>query len=540
MKKSDGRIRVGRYAWVYVFAAAMIAHFNAFALGDDASAQRLVDSIYGADLKRVTATPTRDDDVELAKRMLASAEEIPGNPAAAGLMCEHALRLVESISTLRPTAIKAAKKLYELAPHKRTAALDTLIELYEDETRAQRGDARREVAQKLLSTLERAAAHAKHESRYRDTDKYYRRALGIAGIADPQRRPWLLEQTRSLREMLSLVAEADRLMADLKADPQDRVKGARVVRVLLELDRTEEARKYSFLATERTAEMIKLAAAPFDELDAKQTLLVADWYTELATNALAEPAAMKLKWRALQRYQRLADAQSVDAATRQRVTLTASKLRKDLGPDLPDDPAIAGGAGGDGGTDTALMKSIERLTERYRDWVVRDGVVMMTQDARGSVTSMTRDFVQSAEKSYTVSCEIRWHNPDAVAGLHVCGTRHTALLFTHGQNAVLLALDGRPHKVALDQVPAVGQWHKFVVHVVEKDETMTLQLVVNKVVVMNWKGPARDLSATVVQGGEKPIGGVGIVAQKANTEFRNLAIKTRSGTFKMTPRKERP
>lgn len=533
MKLPVRRIRVGRFALVSVFAAAVHAHPNAPALGDDAAAQRLVDSIYGGDLKRVAATPTRDDDVELAKRMLASAEEIPGNPAAAGLMCEHALRLVKPVSTLRPTAIKAATKLYELAPHRRTHALDTLIALYEDETRAHRGDARREVAQNLLTTLERAAAHAKNESRYQDADKYYRRAMGIAGIADPQRRPWLLQQTRSLREMLGLVAEAERLMADLKGDPQDRVKGARVVRVLLELDRMEEARKYSFLATERTAEMIKLAAVPFDELDTKQTLLVADWYTELATNALAEPAAKKLKWRALQRYQRLADAQAVDAATRQRVTLTASKLRKDLGPDIPDEPAVAGGGVDATGFDRTLMARLESIAPDYPDWQAKDGVIAMVNDARRGVSSLTYRFDQSPDKSYTVVCDIRWRHENAVAGIHFCGVGRSALMFTHQDNAVLLGVNGHPEKAIMDSAPAVGQWHKFEVHVEEKAGQISMQLVVDKRVAMTWKGQTRALSAPVVDPGDNPHFGVGIVSQKAGTEFRNLAVKQRTGTFKV-------
>ena len=93
------------------------------------SPRQIFNSLYGADVKRVTNTRGTADDVELAKTLLEAAGTAKGQAALVEVFCDNAYLIAARDSTAAgyDTAIQAMTMLAELVPDKAIEANDKII-----------------------------------------------------------------------------------------------------------------------------------------------------------------------------------------------------------------------------------------------------------------------------------------------------------------------------------------------------------------------------------------------------------------------------
>jgi hypothetical protein len=115
-----------RYAYVAVLAALMVLPPGTIAAEGD-KATEAFDAVYGADLKRVKATPDAKDDLDLASRLLAAAAKgIESTPEPASKELGQWYR---TLAEGAPPAAKAAMYARSKAYHEKFLELHTAEDL---------------------------------------------------------------------------------------------------------------------------------------------------------------------------------------------------------------------------------------------------------------------------------------------------------------------------------------------------------------------------------------------------------------------------
>ena len=99
-------MRRTRFCVAAVLAALLVLPLGAIAAEADKAAEAF-DAVYGADWKRVKATPDLRDDLDLATRLFAAAKETAGQPEFLAVLCGKAHELASAHPNGYPTAIAA-------------------------------------------------------------------------------------------------------------------------------------------------------------------------------------------------------------------------------------------------------------------------------------------------------------------------------------------------------------------------------------------------------------------------------------------------
>jgi tetratricopeptide (TPR) repeat protein len=306
---------------------------------DDKDPQRLFDSLYGADLVRVTTTTDKTDDVALARQMLGGARAMKGRPELLALICEKVHELGLRHPSGHAAAAAAMELLAEKVPDRRVDALRNLVALRQRSYLAARGFDRLVAGELFIETLSLLADAAAQHGDYAEATAACGRAVAFAANANS---PAANALRRKRIRLAALLRAAKRLQAyenHLKVKPADRLtrNKAILLRVVEMDDPAGAARLLSDDADQALRTYVPLATRPIDALAEPAVLELADWYYNLA--ASASKAGKANVWaRARTYYRRYLELHRARDASRTKAEMIIRRVDRDLDRAAPREP----------------------------------------------------------------------------------------------------------------------------------------------------------------------------------------------------------
>jgi tetratricopeptide (TPR) repeat protein len=352
----------------------MVLPLGAIAAEAD-KATEAFEAVYGADLKRVKATPDVKDDLELATRLFAAAKEAAGQPEFLNVLCVKAFELATVQPNGYPTAIAAMELLASGVPGKRVWCAERVVEVRQWQFDAVRTGDRATPGEELITALLdladlKSGAPAEGAA-------LCRRAEIVARTIKSDRLAEIDARQKALAVALKTLREADSLKALIEMNPQNAQVRERLVRLyLVDLDNPVEAAKYvEGVADPPLAKYVAAAAKGLEsapELAAKE---LGQWYVALAERALAgAKAAMYARAKAY--YERFLELHTAEDLDRTTVAMVLKKVAAELAT-LTAPPGTVGAA-----TDTIIapgkavdvLKSVDPQKDTVKgQWKMRDG-----------------------------------------------------------------------------------------------------------------------------------------------------------------------
>lgn len=267
-------------AVVFAFLGAAVSAV----VGAEDEGEKLIQSVFGQRIKQAIATSSHEDDVTLAKELLASAEQANGAPKLIAAFCEKAYDLARRHDEGHDTAIDAMHFWMQHDVTQRDVARERLLTLYTLQTR--RGDAgsRSQAARDSVDLLLAMGDEQAAKRQWPQASSLYRRALMFAaryklGEADEVRAK--VTGVASLQRTYKKIEQLDQQM--LKDASNADAAEAIVLLYVKELDRPSEAKRYvSRLKDAALRKHVEIAGRELSGLNASESFAVGQWYDQLA------------------------------------------------------------------------------------------------------------------------------------------------------------------------------------------------------------------------------------------------------------------
>ena len=309
----------------------MAAEADAAAKEEAEKAAQAFQSLYGDELKRIAATRDFADDLALAAKLLGAARATESQPALMAVLCEKCFDLAAQDPRGYDTAVAAAELLARKVPQRAEAMQERIFSVRQRHYDAARGDARNVAGEALIKCLTDVAAARTGAGAFEEAAKFYRQALTVARAIRSASADWIGSQIKRLGEQQRLAANLPRLVANLKANPDNREARNQLIRLLLvDLDTPAEAAKHLDDKCEPSlCKYVPAAAKPVEEAPEAACVELADWYRQLA--AAAVPASkVGVLLRARGYYERFLDLRKTADLDRAKVELALKKVDEDL------------------------------------------------------------------------------------------------------------------------------------------------------------------------------------------------------------------
>ncbi|MCX5677020.1 MAG: hypothetical protein NTX87_18685, partial [Planctomycetota bacterium] len=313
--------------------AAALLIFTATAMAEQAAdALSAFESLYGEDVKRVSATPGGVDDVALAAKLLEAART-PGNPPALlAILCEKVYELAMKDSSGYATAAAAMELLAEKIPAKKGECQPKILAARVKLFSVAKGDEKAALGENLLVLLTDAADAQADAGDLDGAVESIRQALGIAialgspGKADIQARFVALYVRQQRQKQVAT------LKARLKANPQDAAARKDLLKLYLaEMDDPAEALKLlDATADESMRKLLPEAAKPLGQVPEAVCAALGDWYRGMADQTTVVAAKGALLARAKGYYQRFIEQHAAADLARTTATLALAKVEESL------------------------------------------------------------------------------------------------------------------------------------------------------------------------------------------------------------------
>lgn len=174
---------------------------------------------YGRSMKKALATPTTDDDLFLAEKLLADADAQPGDVAA--LLYRKAYELAEPTPNGYDLGVEAMESLYELDPAQKESCLEHIFLLrkkqYDQVGGRQRTDVGGDIIDVLIDLADIKAAQGKKH----DAEMFLRQAMTTAHATRSRRRREIQDRLQQLPETAAVGGKRRTLRSLLQSDPND-------------------------------------------------------------------------------------------------------------------------------------------------------------------------------------------------------------------------------------------------------------------------------------------------------------------------------
>ncbi len=294
-------------------------------------ARSAFDTLYGEDLKRVTATRDPADDVALAARLLDAAKAAEAQPELMAVLCAKACDLGSADPKGYDTAFEAADLVSDKAPGLAGPCRDKAMDIRQRQYDAARGDEKVRAGEVLVDALLSPAAATSAAGDVDEASKRLHRALAVARAVKSPKVDAIAFQIRTLAARQKAMAQAAQIKAQVEADPADAKAREALVRLLVvDFDNPAEAATYldeTLDAALRAS--VAAAAKPVAAAPESTCLGLADWYMQLA--ATAGPAGKGAMYtRATAYAQRFLDLHDAADLDRTRMELAIKKALEEL------------------------------------------------------------------------------------------------------------------------------------------------------------------------------------------------------------------
>lgn len=304
-------------------------------------AAAIFESLYGADLKRVKATPDPRDDLELAKRLLDATREAAGVPDFLALLCDRAYELAAASPEGYPTALAAMETESARLPVKAVACGERIVEVRQRQLDVARGDERLKAGEALIDALLALADAKTAAGAAAEAPALCRRAQAVAISVRSPKKAAIDARLSAMTEVVRTSREIDGLKNQLAANPQNPAVREKLVRLyLVDLDSPAVAAKYVDGVEEAgLRKYVPAAARPIESAPELACMELGEWYRTLGESA--SPAAKAAMFaRAQAYYRRFLSTHTAQDMDRMKASLALKKVEADLAK-LPAAPAAA-------------------------------------------------------------------------------------------------------------------------------------------------------------------------------------------------------
>ncbi len=271
-------------------------------LADDAAT--VFNSLYGDRFSQVQRSRDFDDDLALAKELLAAAASSLDQPDLLAVLCHKAHDLASRNPAGFGVAIDAMKRLAANVEKDRAVARAAVADLLTRQTRTGSADQRKAAADELASWLAATARQQASAGEGAEAVKTLRRALVVA-------TQFKLDQASSIKAEIDLETQRQRVFDEktnleqrLLENAGDKAAAADLVRLcLIELDDPKGAYKYVDRADDADLTRIAaLAGKPADSLSADEARVLAYWYHTQGKSAVSATLSLQRTHRYLTRF----------------------------------------------------------------------------------------------------------------------------------------------------------------------------------------------------------------------------------------------
>ena len=299
------------------------------------AARRMIEQLYGEDIRRVQATPGRDDDLALVRQMLGGINTAAKQPGLAEELCRQAYDV--AIRHVRfddgyDAAVAAADALGQAVPACRAAAGEMRLEAAEAYFRSPTCKNRVLVGEQIVSGQVEAARLARSGGDFDGAELHLRRASVVARLVKSPQEPKVDEALKALAAGKRIAVEIKAAEARLAGGPDERLRARLVFLLLVEMDDPNAAAGKLAGLGEPWKTYVPLAARKAAELPEAACLDLANWYVQDLA-AKATPTARKVMLEhGRELYQSYLARHAAQDAPRTAATLAMKKLDAELGP----------------------------------------------------------------------------------------------------------------------------------------------------------------------------------------------------------------
>lgn len=277
-----------------------------------------IDAQFGDEIERVRSTFQRDDDVQLAQRMLEHVRDASLSGRALREACQTIYELGSAHRDGYAAAVGAMRLLAERFPDRRVDALTRAASRQRDRyQRAEQPAQRNERGQTLVELYVSLAEAMQEDGRSEPAVWFYEEAAAIAGEIQSDR---LRQITRDLHD-LKIKQQIRELEQRLEDDPTDHEAADELMRLyVVELDDPEKAREYWFTADDESMKdhVDTAARGPESTFVSEEALAMGNWYRSLMAEA-SSMAKPRMADRAVSYYRRFLELHRADDAAAQQV-----------------------------------------------------------------------------------------------------------------------------------------------------------------------------------------------------------------------------
>ncbi len=314
-------------------------------LAQNPAAEEAFKTLYGDKVAKVARTPTRDDDVALAAELVEVAAQTKDQKSLLSVFCDNAYTLGSKTPKGYPHAISAMQLLLDHVPARKAEALANMIRLLEKQyVSARSADEKQSGGQAYMLALMLGAETAMEAEDVSAAVVYYGKARSVATrIRSDQLDPIKQKQAEAIA-LRATHQKLERLQAALKANPKDAASAKQLVEIYLaELDRPDQARKYSFLIADPILKArVSMTGRPIETLAEVEALDMAKWYHGHANRAKQPHAKVSLLERTRAYYGRYLALHVSKDLERKTAELIVGRIDQDLEKLAPKDaPAVA-------------------------------------------------------------------------------------------------------------------------------------------------------------------------------------------------------
>jgi len=309
------------------------------ALASAGSPQDAFDRLYGKEYERATKTPTRQDDVELARRLLKAMKLSALEPGMVALLSERICSLAGNVSPGYAIALEALDLRACACPADRIQCLECMVRIRRLQLRSAYGARKRRIGHTVVDLLAELGDSRYHAGAFEAAVPLYQQALDTARYYQSPRYAELRAALAKARHYSTVHERVAELKECLGKNPGNDAARAELVGLCVaELDDPREAAKHLAAGDDgETARNVRLAARGLAGLPPTPTLQVAGWYGSLAETAskLAQPRI----WRKAERYYtRFLELHSVEDLARAKAKAELERIRSRLGGTKPPQP----------------------------------------------------------------------------------------------------------------------------------------------------------------------------------------------------------
>ena len=448
---------------------------------------------FGAEFKKVAATPQTADDVALAAGILEAANAEGVRSALAVVFCEKAHELGAKAPAGYDTAIEAMERAADLAKDKAPVCLEKVIALRRKKyaaVRASDAKAKKDAGAALVEAMIATAGARIRIDQAAEADALAKQALALGPAVGMEKKDIQdrLDGFKARREVEKRLAE---LKAKVQADPKDTAARNELVRLLVaEFDDPKQANLYLDETCEATLrKYVPASAKPLAAVPADAALELAKWYEGLAKASQDPVATAAMLTRAAWYCWRSIEKGSPGDPGGPEAKLALGRINDQLTKSGPANAVRVLGAG--------ASADLVPLWDPGR-YLVRGSWPRGPRGISGGGSYDRLAFPCVIQGSYELSCRlIRTHNHGDSSGpigfILPVGTS-TVVFVSSDTRGELEYVKGQRWRVTSSGTPVGEREHTVDITVLLTGDQASLAFNVDGVAGKNWTGPVKDLS----------------------------------------------